>query len=112
MKKIMNTSLALSFALLLSACGMPSSEELTGDVKEAQEKVKNVQVKVTGKEEGSSDYQVNGVQEFDFKSKAGYIKTKMNGEELKMYHDGDETLAVAGEESTKVQGEEKSTLRL
>lgn len=36
----------------------------------------------------------------------------MNGEELKMYHDGDETLAVAGEESTKVQGEEKSTLRL
>ncbi|WP_260511386.1 hypothetical protein [Priestia megaterium] len=107
MKKIMNTSLALSFALLLSACGMPSSEELTGDVKEAQEKVKNVQVKVTGKEEGSSDYQVNGVQEFDFKSKAGYINTKMNGEELKMYHDGDETLAVAGEESTKVQGEEK-----
>ena len=107
MKKIMNTSLALSFALLLSACGMPSSEELTGDVKEAQEKVKNVQVKVTGKEEGSSDYQVNGVQEFDFKSKAGYINTKMNGEELKMYHDGDETLAVAEEESTKVQGEEK-----
>jgi len=107
MKKIMNTGLALSFALLLSACGMPSSEELTGDVKEAQEKVKNVQVKVTGKEEGSSDYQVNGVQEFDFKSKAGYINTKMNGEELKMYHDGDETLAVAGEESTKVQGEEK-----
>ncbi|PFA99403.1 hypothetical protein CN383_17315 [Priestia megaterium] len=107
MKKIMNTSLAISFALLLSACGMPSSEELTGDVKEAQEKVKNVQVKVTGKEEGSSDYQVNGVQEFDFKSKAGYINTKMNGEELKMYHDGDETLAVAGEESTKVQGEEK-----
>ncbi len=42
MKKIMNTGLALSFALLLSACGMPSSEELTGDVKEAQEKVKNV----------------------------------------------------------------------
>lgn len=107
MKKIMNTGLALSFALLLSACGMPSSEELTGDVKEAQEKVKNVQVKVTGKEEGSSDYQVNGVQEFDFKSKAGYINTKMNGEELKMYHDGDETLAVAGEESTKVQEEEK-----
>jgi len=31
----------------------------------------------------------------------------MNGEELKMYHDGDETLAVAEEESTKVQGEEK-----
>lgn len=25
----------------------------------------------------------------------------MNGEELKMYHDGDETLAVAEEESTK-----------
>ncbi|MFT7828998.1 DUF6612 family protein [Priestia megaterium] len=107
MKKIMNTGLALSFALLLSACGMPSSEELTGDVKEAQEKVKNVQVKVTGKEEGSSDYQVNGVQEFDFKNKAGYVNTKMNGEELKMYHDGAETLAVAGEENTKVQGEEK-----
>ncbi|MEK1831652.1 hypothetical protein AAAC51_30635 [Priestia megaterium] len=52
MKKIINTSLALSFALLLSACGMPSSEELTGDVKEAQEKVKNVQVKVTGKKKG------------------------------------------------------------
>lgn len=32
----------------------------------------------------------------------------MNGEELKMYHDGDETLAVAEEESTK----KKSTLRL
>ncbi|MEI4527487.1 hypothetical protein [Priestia megaterium] len=47
MKKIINTGLALSFALLLSACGMPSSEELTGDVKEAQEKVKDVQVKVT-----------------------------------------------------------------
>lgn len=111
MKKIMNTGLALSFALLLSACGMPSSEELTGDVKEAQEKVKNVQVKVNGKEEGSSDYKVNGVQEFDFKSKAGYINTKMNGEELKMYHDGDETLAVAGEESTKVQGEEKKYVK-
>lgn len=111
MKKIMNTGLALSLALLLSACGMPSSEELTGDVKEAQEKVKNVQVKVNGKEEGSSDYKVNGVQEFDFKSKAGYINTKMNGEELKMYHDGDETLAVAGEESTKVQGEEKKYVK-
>ncbi len=36
----------------------------------------------------------------------------MNGEELKMYHDGDETLAVAGEDSTKVQEKKKSTLRL
>ena len=83
MKKILNTSLAISFALLLSACGMPSSEELTGDVKEAQEKVKNVQVKVTGKEEGSSDYQVNGVQEFDFKSKVSHIRCEyeMNEDE-------------------------------
>ncbi|PNE04439.1 hypothetical protein C1Y47_26075, partial [Priestia megaterium] len=50
------------------------------------------------------------VQEFDFKSTAGDIKKKMNGKELQMYPDDEETLAGAGERNKNVQAEKKTNV--